>query len=80
MVFQLDWDPLEFVKEQQYIESPDEALANAITLTGSCDDAQALTSLGYLSQTWPTTGESAMHVLCDAVRNGHGSLASCKFP
>ncbi|KAN0086849.1 hypothetical protein V8E54_000537 [Elaphomyces granulatus] len=33
--FKLDWDPLSFVKEQQYAESPDEALERAITLTGS---------------------------------------------
>lgn len=80
VVFHLDWDPIGFVKEQQYVEKPSEALANAITLTGLCDDAQALTSLGYLSQIWPTTGESIMHVLCNAVRSGRGSLASCKFP
>lgn len=49
-------------------------------IAGSRGDTQALTSLGQLSQTWPVTGENVMHVLCDAVRNEHGSLAPCKFP
>lgn len=77
MILHLEWDPISFIREQQYAERPDEALANAITLTGSSDDAQALTSLNYLSQTWPATGKEVMHVLCDAVRGQSGSIACC---
>jgi hypothetical protein len=67
--FELDWDPLSFVKEQQYTENPDEALERAITLTGSANDAQAMTTREYLSQTWPATGKHVMRLVTDVVRN-----------
>jgi len=67
--FELDWDPLSFVKEQQYTESPDQALERAITLTGSTNDAQAMTPGDYLSQTWGATGKHVMRLVTDVVRN-----------
>ncbi|KAI9662603.1 MAG: hypothetical protein M1821_008770 [Bathelium mastoideum] len=67
VIFELDWDPLSFVKEQQYIESADKALERAITLTGSANDAQALTTQEYLCQMWPTTGEHVMRLVTDVV-------------
>jgi hypothetical protein len=76
--FELDWDPLSFVKEQQYTESPDEALERAITLTGSADDAQAMTTIEYLSQTWPATGKHVMRLVTDVARNT-GHYASCEY-
>ncbi len=33
MTFQIEWDPLAFVKDQEYGEEPDEAVEIAITLT-----------------------------------------------
>jgi hypothetical protein len=66
--FKLDWDPLSFVKEQQYAESPDEALERAITLTGSVSNAQAVTTGEYLSQTWPASGRHVMRLVADIVR------------
>ncbi|KAJ6439192.1 serine/threonine-protein kinase ssp1 [Purpureocillium lavendulum] len=38
--FDVDWDPLPFIKEQEYALSADEALKTAITLTGDITDAQ----------------------------------------
>ncbi len=51
-VFEVEWDPASFVKEQKYNANPDAAIASAITITGSVQDAQALTTGQYLSQTW----------------------------
>jgi hypothetical protein len=78
-IFELDWDPLNFVKEQQYTESADEALERAITLTGSADDAQALTTSEYLSQTWPATGNHVMRLVTDVIRNTTDHHAACEY-
>jgi hypothetical protein len=51
VTFKIKWDPLAFVKEQDYGEEPGEAVKTAITLTGSAGDAQALTCGQYLRQT-----------------------------
>lgn len=67
--FEIDWDPLSFVKEQKYQESPDEAIKRSITLTGSPEDAQALTTGQYLAQTWPTSGAEVMRIVAEVIRN-----------
>jgi hypothetical protein len=67
--FELDWDPLSFVKEQEYTESPGEALEKAITLTGTGTDAQALTAGEYLSQTWPATGNHMMQLVAHTIED-----------
>ena len=77
--FELDWDPLSFVKEQQYTESPDEALGRAITLTGSSNDAQALTPREYLYQTWPATGKHMMQLVTDVIRNITDHYVACEY-
>lgn len=78
--FELDWDPLSFVQEQQYTETPGEALKRAITLTGTGSDAQAVTTIEYLSQTWPTTGAHIMRLVTDVICNERGLSAICKMP
>ncbi|KAI9685935.1 MAG: hypothetical protein M1822_004213 [Bathelium mastoideum] len=80
VIFELDWDPLSFVKEQQYIESADKALERAITLTGSANDAQALTTREYLRQMWPTTGEHVMRLVTIAVQNTRGHHSAFNLP
>ncbi|KAL6819261.1 hypothetical protein V8C40DRAFT_281571 [Trichoderma camerunense] len=67
MTFLINWDPANFLEEQQYEESPDEAIEKAITLTGSAKNAQALTTLQYLHQTWPTTGEHVLQLVKDVM-------------
>jgi hypothetical protein len=55
-IFAAEWDPLLFLQEQEYSESPEEALERSIAITGSKKDAQATTTIQYLSQTWPSMG------------------------
>ncbi|KAI9155360.1 hypothetical protein HJFPF1_07942 [Paramyrothecium foliicola] len=49
-IFDLEWDPRAFLAEQSY--ETYEALLRAITITGTEDDAQALTAEQYIFQTW----------------------------
>jgi hypothetical protein len=65
VTFRIKWDPLAFVEEQDYGEEPSEAVKTAITLTGSANDAQALTCGQYLRQTWPLSGEHTIRLLQD---------------
>lgn len=76
--FELQWDPLGFVKEQEYTKSPAEALERAITITGSWNDAQALTTKQYLYQTWPATGQYVMKLVKEAISEANGH-ASCEY-
>jgi hypothetical protein len=77
-VFNVDWDPRAFVKEQQYRERADEAIATAITLTGCPSCAQATTTTEYLDQTWPVSRTGTLQVLKDMVLNGSGHFNACK--
>jgi hypothetical protein len=76
-MFIVDWDPLHFMKTQQYEDKSYQA-DMAITLTGwSYKDTQALTCAHYLSQTWPGSGEHVMRVVLDTIREPH-ARCSCK--
>lgn len=78
-VFDVDWDPRAFINEQQYRKCADEAIATAVTITGSSNCAQATTTTEYLDQTWPISGAWILHVLEDVVLTGSGHFSSCKF-
>ncbi|KAJ6001660.1 hypothetical protein N7522_006887 [Penicillium canescens] len=75
-VFHVNWDPQAFVKEQQYLERFDEAIATAITITGDPNCAQAITTTEYLDQTWPISGQWMLQVLKDMVLTGSGHFKS----
>ncbi|KAL6890930.1 hypothetical protein GGI43DRAFT_430478 [Trichoderma evansii] len=71
----VNWNPITFLEEQQYQGSLDEAIEQVITLTGSTRNAQASTTLQYLRQTWPTTGEHVLQLVKDVL----GGLAGQKY-
>lgn len=81
--FLINWDPITFLKEQHYQGSLEEVIDRVITLTGSAKNAQALTILQYLRQTWPTTGEHVLQLVKDVLSGPRGQkyagkpLASC---
>jgi hypothetical protein len=77
-VFDVDWDPRAFVKEQQYRERADEAIATAITLTGCPNCAQATTTTEYLDQTWRVSSTGTLQVLKDMVLSGSGHFNARK--
>ncbi|KAK2592180.1 hypothetical protein QQS21_010122 [Conoideocrella luteorostrata] len=80
MTFQVRWDPLAFLKEQDYRPKPDNALEMAITLTGSAKDAQALTCAQYLCQTWPSSGKHTIRLIKHVVNTKNGRRHSCNLP
>ena len=78
--FDLDWDPLAFVREQEYAEPATVVLKRAIVLNGSTDDAQALTVTDYLTQTWPAHGALVAELILRVASNpaiiSHSKLLS----
>lgn len=77
--FLVDWDPLAFLIEQQYAERSEIALERAITLTGSANDAYAMTTTKYLSQTWPATGKQVMRLVMDVICNTIDHHVTCQY-
>jgi hypothetical protein len=80
ITFKIEWNPLAFVHEQEYTEEPEDVIETAITLTGCDKDAQALTCVEYMCQTWPTTGKYVIQLLKDVVCSGSEDRCTCKFP
>ncbi|KAJ5113958.1 hypothetical protein N7456_002492 [Penicillium angulare] len=78
-IFELDWDPLSFLMEQQATDPPHEAVKKAITLTGAASDGQAITTGAYLSQTWPATGDVVMQLVVDVLKYTNHQ-ATAKLP
>lgn len=74
VTFELDWDPIRFVREQEYRENAAEAVERAITLTGSANHAQALTCGRYLYQTWPSTGSHTIQLVKDVICSEAGCI------
>lgn len=65
--FKIQWDPISYIREQEYNLSPAEAIKFALTLTGSEVDAQALSATDYLTQTWPLSGGHIMNLLSNVI-------------
>ncbi|KAI1409805.1 hypothetical protein F5Y13DRAFT_203200 [Hypoxylon sp. FL1857] len=59
----VDWDVAAFLQGQDYDMPNAEAIAHAITLTGSHTDAQALSCCEYMRQMWPSTGTKTLNLL-----------------
>ncbi|PGH14217.1 hypothetical protein AJ79_03190 [Helicocarpus griseus UAMH5409] len=80
LLFRMNWNPLKFLQEQQYEEKPGDAIERAITLTGSDTDAQGLTCVQYLNQTWPVTGQHLIQLIKGVVQSAVGSQHHRKLP
>ncbi|CAG7974439.1 unnamed protein product [Penicillium salamii] len=80
VTFDMEWDPIAFLQEQCYSESPEKALADAIVLTGSISVAQASTCARYLQQTWPSSGMKILQLIQDLVKQGHSSSSLVSLP
>lgn len=71
-LFRVNWDLAAFIVEQEYSENNFEAMEEAITLTGSLTDAQALPCIQYLRQTWPLSGEYTFRLLQKLIDSEYG--------
>lgn len=77
VTFEVAWDPITFIKDQCYDDSPHEAIARAITLIGTVTEARAVSSAQYIKEMWPFSGESVMR-LVQGVVSGRPDLPSCE--
>lgn len=59
----IDWDPLAFLRQQQYEEKPSDAIQRALTLTGNATDAFASSATAYVHRIWPRTAKSIMFLM-----------------
>ncbi|PCG96133.1 Nucleoside phosphorylase [Penicillium occitanis (nom. inval.)] len=63
MTYNMDWDLVSFLNEQEYSKENYQALPLVITVTGSREAAQALTCSQYLHQTWPSSAAGILGLL-----------------
>lgn len=63
VTFEVPWDPSGFWQKEKFHEDITRGLENAITITGSAEDAQATTAGEYLTQTWPVTAKHALKLM-----------------
>jgi hypothetical protein len=77
--FILNWDPIAFVREQEYDQSKPGFIGKIITVTGSSHDAQAMTSLQYLHQTWHSYGASILQLVEATLLNEPGCEYRCIY-
>ncbi|KAF7520123.1 hypothetical protein G7054_g12877 [Neopestalotiopsis clavispora] len=59
----VDWNPLDFIYSQRYQEIPSVVVANALTLTGSPTQSEALICSDYIKRTWPQSGAHFLSLL-----------------
>lgn len=78
MIFTADWDPHAFLQEQGYSVAAETAIERAITITGSETDAQAATTMQYLSQTWPSSGVHLLHLVKRVIQGDYDTTYSYK--
>ena len=77
VVFRLNWDPASFIAEQEYDISKEGFLGKIITITGSGQDAQAVTCLQYLQQTWHSYGADILELVEATLRSERDYKHSC---
>ncbi|KAF2235938.1 hypothetical protein EV356DRAFT_90085 [Viridothelium virens] len=67
VIYSMDWDLEGFLRVQEYDTTLEIAVERAITITGSFSNAQALTCVDYMCQTWPSSGRQMVRALQVAV-------------
>ncbi|KAK6826419.1 hypothetical protein RU639_005434 [Aspergillus parasiticus] len=78
--FTLNWDLVAFVKEQEYDTNKEGFLGRIITITGTRQDAQAMTCLQYLHQAWQSFGANILQLLEATLLDGPGYKHRCALP
>ncbi|PWY75544.1 hypothetical protein BO70DRAFT_295914 [Aspergillus heteromorphus CBS 117.55] len=77
--FSVNWNPLLPPGHLPYPEPPDVAIGKVITITGSANEAQAISCLEYLRQTWPITGIKLLKLIQKLLgkRGSDAALPEC---
>ncbi|KAM0195699.1 hypothetical protein ACHAPI_006251 [Fusarium lateritium] len=63
MTYTVNWDLVGFMRNRCIISPFSAALPNILCLTGTWEEAQAMTVVDYLDQTWPQTGRGLLTLL-----------------
>jgi hypothetical protein len=71
--FWVNWDLQGFLSNQEYDSTLEIAFERAITVTGSGTNAQALSCLDYMCQTWPSSGRQFVRILQTALMSPESS-------
>ncbi len=79
VIFEVDWDPLEFLKDQEYRNGTLQKLGEVIVITGTAIDAQATTCGQYMRQTWPLTGIETLERVQAAISSVYGHEYACRY-
>ncbi|KAI2618531.1 hypothetical protein GGR54DRAFT_160980 [Hypoxylon sp. NC1633] len=69
VTYVVDWDIEAFLQGQEYSIPGDEAIANAITLTGTHTNVQALSCRQYMVRMWPGRCLDTLELLQGAIRS-----------
>ncbi|KAF7538748.1 hypothetical protein G7054_g2676 [Neopestalotiopsis clavispora] len=78
--FQVKWSPSSFLGQQGYLgDDQGEAIANALTLTGTTGNAQAMPCAEYLCKTWPITGKVLLRLIMEIVSGEDGVKYAAKL-
>jgi hypothetical protein len=78
-IFEVRWDPVVFLQEQGYEGARGDLIETFVTLTGSSTDAQALTCIKYLVQTWPFSGADIMRLVKEVISDRRSQEYECKL-
>lgn len=68
-----------FLGEQNYPAKHSDSVEHVITITGTCDDGQALTLAQYLTQTWPSIGPIMLKMIKNVICFGTDHVQVRKF-
>ncbi|KAJ8133149.1 hypothetical protein O1611_g470 [Lasiodiplodia mahajangana] len=71
VTFTVDWDIIGFLRQQKYSVPPTEAIATAVTLTGTLAHAQALPCWQYMAQMWPLTGSQILKLIQETLNTAN---------
>ncbi|KAF2997752.1 hypothetical protein E8E14_005558 [Neopestalotiopsis sp. 37M] len=69
----VDWNLLDFIQSQGYSEAPEDVVVQALTVTGSPIEAEALTCGNYIQRTWPQSGNQFLRLLQELVVKDRGT-------
>ncbi|ETS77176.1 hypothetical protein PFICI_11050 [Pestalotiopsis fici W106-1] len=72
-VFDAEWSPHSFFKEQEYGVPPDEAVVKALILVGTITQAEGMACGDYLLRQWPESAPSFIRLVKSVVRSAEGT-------
>ena len=78
-VFRVDWDPSDFVADQYDEEERENAIARAITLSGTAISPKAFLCHDYLRLNWDSPGKELITLLQKLSSESSALVPVCKF-